>query len=143
MLSRVLYYRSYPSYTWWYTDKYKQKIKKYSLTELDLLVKVVLSELQVDETGNYTDYEETNMITITDHLSDFIVDFYNTYYKTSFGNRYMKMETTCHRGIFHVTGKVPTCLVDIILKKTCNASTEPVEYKGRIYVVYGFEEHNK
>jgi hypothetical protein len=148
MLSRFLYYRSYPLYTydkWWYTDKYKQKLRKYSLTDVDFLVKVVLSELQVDETGNYTDYEETKMITITDNLSDFIVDFYNTYYKTSVfhcGNRYMKMETTCHRGIFHVTGKVLTGLVDIIIKKACNASAEPVEYNGSIYVVYGFEVHN-
>jgi hypothetical protein len=151
MLSRALYYRSYPLYTynkWWYTDKYKQKLRKYtpsSLTEIDMLVQVVLSELQVDEIGNYTDYEESNMITITDDLSDFIVDLYNTYYKTSLfhlGKRYLKMETTCHRGIFHVTGQVPTGLVDIILEKACNVSTEPVEHKGTIYVVYGFEVHN-
>ena len=151
MLSRQLYYRSTPSDKWTYTNKYKQhkqhkqhqqSIPNYSMTDVDLLLQVVLSELQDDENGNYTDNEENKMIKITDELSDFITNLYNTYYKTplfNFMNRYMKMETTCHRGIFHVTGKVPTGLFDTIVEKAFNASIEPVEYNGTIYTVYGFE----
>ena len=155
MLSQKLYYRSSSSDTynkWLYTDKYKTQQKMQSnshpipssLTEVDFLLQVVLTELQVDETGNYTDYEESKMIKITNELSDFIVELYNTYYQTPlfhFGKRYMKMEITGHRGIFHVTGKVPYLLFDTIVEKACNASTEPVYYNGTTYVVYGFEVH--